>query len=106
MRIQSQCLGNSGADFFMGAAQSKEEIDKKYLFEIVSSVKTEVPTWPELKKNLKRLTAQRGEKSALAKSLGISRQVLGNWLSDDSQGTPNADFTLALLKWVKQQTSK
>ncbi len=108
-RMRADVLArNAGNMFFQNVSfsQRKEGIDNAVSHGIIGSVKTEVPTWPQLKRDLKRLTAQHGEKSALAKSLGISRQVLGNWLSDDSQGTPNADFTLALLKWVRQQTSK
>jgi transcriptional regulator with XRE-family HTH domain len=58
-----------------------------------------VPTWEQLKKEIARFTAKRGEKAALAAKLGVSRQVLGNWLSSDDQGTPNANLSLKLLDW-------
>ena len=84
----------------------KGRLDKKNASASVSNMRAEVPTWPELKKDIKRLTAQRGEKKALADKIGVSRQALGNWLSDDSQGTPNAALTLELLQWVRSRPSK
>jgi DNA-binding phage protein len=78
----------------------KDFLDKQNPHAIFADMRTEVPTWPELKKDIRRLTARRGEKKALAEKCGVSRQVLGNWLSDDSQGTPNSELTLKLLKWV------
>jgi transcriptional regulator with XRE-family HTH domain len=86
-------LRNSGKDMLYNASASGK----------LANMRTEAPTWSELKKDIKRLTAQRGEKKALAAICGVSRQVLGNWLSDDSQGTPTAELTLRLLKWVKEQ---
>jgi transcriptional regulator with XRE-family HTH domain len=68
----------------------------------------EVPTWAQLKKTIAKLTAGHGHKAALADELGVSRQVLGNWLSDGEQGAPNAELTLRLFKWSldpkRQQT--
>lgn len=68
----------------------------------------EVPTWPQLKKTIAKLTAGHGQKAALADELGVSQQVLGNWLSDGKQGAPNAELTLRLFKWSldpkRQQT--
>ena len=82
---------------------SKDNLDIEKESAIVSGMSLEEPTWPELKKKIIQRTIKRGEKAALAKRLGVSRQVLGNWLSDDSQGTPNAELTLTLLRWVKKQ---
>ena len=65
-----------------------------------------VPTWAQLKKDVARLTAGRGEKAALAAKLGVSRQVLGNWLSSDDQGTPNANLSLKLLDWVFEKMNE
>lgn len=59
----------------------------------------EVPTWAQLKKTIAGLTAAHGQKAALADELKVSRQVLGNWLSSDNQGAPNAELTLRLFKW-------
>jgi len=59
----------------------------------------DVPTWAQLKKTIITLAAGHGQKAALADELGVSRQVLGNWLSDGEQGAPNAETTLWLFKW-------
>lgn len=84
----------------------KDNLDIQKAPDNLSEMRSEVPTWPELKKTVLRLTTERGEKSALAKRLGVSRQVLGNWLSDDAQGTPNAELTLKLLTWVEERKRK
>ena len=72
-------------------------IDNKNHYDIIVPVKRKVPTWHELKREIIRLTSKRGEKSALARELKISRQVLGNWLSEDNLAVPNAEQTLELL---------
>jgi transcriptional regulator with XRE-family HTH domain len=86
--------------------KSKDLLDTPPESDKLEGMKTEVPTWPELKKKIIRLTGEHGAKAALAQKLGVSRQVLGNWLSDDSQGIPNAVFTLQLLDWVKATEGK
>lgn len=82
--------------------QSKFNLDINTPLDIVGDVKDKVPTWAELKREIIRLTSRRGQKSALAREMKISRQVLGNWLSDEAQGAPNAEQTLWLLHRVKQ----
>lgn len=84
----------------------KDNLDTLALPANLASMKSEVPTWPELKEDIKKMTAERGAKKALADEIKVSRQVLGNWLSDDAQGAPNADLTLELLKRVKQWKRK
>lgn len=69
----------------------------------------DVPTWTQLKKTIAQLTSGHGQKAALASELGVSKQVLGNWLSDGGQGAPNAELTLRLFKWSldpKRQSAK
>ena len=67
---------------------------------IVAGMKAkDVPTWAKLKKTIVSLTKAHGQKAALADELGVSRQVLGNWLADGEQGAPNAETTLRLFKW-------
>lgn len=56
-----------------------------------------IPTWPRLRKLIAEQTSERGAKAALAKTLGVSPQVLNNWLADREQGAPNAELTLKLL---------
>ncbi len=69
----------------------------------MSSKVLEVPTWEQLKKAVARLTSERGQKTALANELGVSRQVLGNWLSSNDQGAPNAELTLEVFRWVMKR---
>jgi transcriptional regulator with XRE-family HTH domain len=105
--MQKETAGNKVvANAGSGTAVGKSVLDKENLPAMLPGMRLEVPTWPELKKTIKRLTAERGEKKALADKIGVSRQVLGNWLSDASQGAPNADLTLELLKWSLGKTGK
>lgn len=86
------------------APESKSGVDKVKAIDTFGGVRAkeiEVPTWPDLKKSVSRLTANRGSKSALAGRLGVTRQVLNNWLSAES--LPNAVLTLELFRWVKEQ---
>ncbi len=54
--------------------------------------------WPELRERIKRVTAKRGRKAALAKAAHVSRQAVSAWLSD--AGAPNANTALFLREWV------
>ncbi len=66
-------------------------------------VKTEVPaiqSLPELLKAVRSRVQERGQKTALAKRLHVSRQAVDQWLSGDAK--PSADLTFELLKWVQQ----
>jgi transcriptional regulator with XRE-family HTH domain len=90
-----------------------EEINNsKFILDIdktrgnVCGVKAKVPTWTELRQEIIRFTCQRGQKSALARKMKISRQVLGNWLSGEARGAPNAEQTLWLLTWIEQQQKR
>ena len=82
-------------------ADTKDNLDNHSASATVAAMSSNVPTWLQLKKQIAKLTSERGAKAALADQLGVSRQVLGNWLSDDDQGAPNAALTLRLLKWVR-----
>ncbi len=86
--------------------KSKFNLDNVSLSDTIPGMGLEVPTWPALKKLVLQFTANHGAKAALAKELKVSRQVLGNWLSDNSQGMPNADLTLELLRRVWKPASK
>jgi transcriptional regulator with XRE-family HTH domain len=84
----------------ISASECKDIIDTKKPGVIVAVMSAkDVPTWPQLKKTITKLTSGHGQKAALADELGVSRQVLGNWLSDGEQGAPNAELTLRLFKW-------
>jgi transcriptional regulator with XRE-family HTH domain len=77
----------------------KDILDYKSGSVNVPGMRLDVPSWAQLKKTIARLTAERGAKAALAEELGVSRQVLNNWLSTDDQGRPDAELTLRLLQW-------
>jgi transcriptional regulator with XRE-family HTH domain len=61
------------------------------------------PVMPKLIERLKRATAQRGSKTALAKWLGVHRQCVTDWLSGQE---PGGEMTLRLLQWVELQERK
>lgn len=62
------------------------------------------PNLPELLKRLKRATEQRGQKSALAKFLGVSLVQVSQWLAGDRE--PGGKVTLRMLQWVQHQETK
>lgn len=78
------------------AAQNKVILDKSRTDDSVGGM-VSVPTWPQLRKLIAEQTSERGAKAALAAKLGVSPQVLTNWLVDREQGAPNAETTLKLL---------
>lgn len=59
------------------------------------------PVLPKLIERLKNATSDRGQKTALAKWLGVHRQCVTDWLSGKQE--PGGEITLRLLKWVEQQ---
>jgi hypothetical protein len=61
-------------------------------------VRAKSPLWDELKADIVRLTAARGMRAALARELGVSRQVLNGWLFGVS--APGAEQTLFLHQWA------
>jgi len=65
---------------------------------INDGVKTKVLSLPDLLNQLRKKTEKRGQKSALARKLKVSRQAVDQWLSGKSK--PSADATLELLKLV------
>lgn len=100
LKAEHEAAKRKATQVLAGTPSSKDIIDKEKPADTVAGVRLKVPTWIQLKKDIARFTAERGEKAALAAELGVSRQVLGNWLSDDAQGAPNAELTLRLLDWV------
>lgn len=61
-------------------------------------------TWKELKNRLKKVTADRGQKAAAAKFIGVDRSNLNRWLDDDQE--PGAEATFRLLEWVTAEEAK
>jgi DNA-binding transcriptional regulator YiaG len=80
-----------------------EHGEKSQLTNKASSLTSEVvkPVLPKLIERLKRATATRGKKSALAEWLGVHRQCVTDWLSGKQE--PGGEITLRLLQWVEQQ---
>ncbi len=92
------------------AAQSQEEnlsqalLDNKKIASNTCGVKTEdqaILSLPALLKAVRARVKERGQKTALANHLKVSRQAVDQWLSGDAK--PSADLTFALLNWVEQQ---
>lgn len=82
-------------------ASNIDKLDNELPAAKVGDVTSEVPTWPGLKAELLKLTVERGMKAWLADELGVSRQVVNNWLATSDQGRPDAENTLLLLRWAK-----
>jgi transcriptional regulator with XRE-family HTH domain len=59
------------------------------------------PVLPKLIERLRRATKHHGSKAALAKWLGVHRQMVTDWLSGKQE--PGGEITLRLLQWVEQQ---
>ncbi len=61
-------------------------------------------TVSELVKAVKRLTRERGKKTALAAEFGVSRQQLNGWLAGKCD--PSGQVALNLLNWVEKEEVK
>ena|ERR1044071_2689736 len=59
---------------------------------------------PNLLERLRKATAARGTKSALAKYLKVPLASVSQWLSGERE--PGGETTLRLLQWVEQQEAK
>lgn len=64
----------------------------------VEGVKSQLPT---LLERLKKASEPAGQKTALAKFLGVPLASVSRWLSGERE--PGGEITLQLLKWVEQQ---
>jgi hypothetical protein len=64
----------------------------------------DTPLWNELATEARRLIRHYGEKSNLARFLGVPRQRLHQYLMEKSAG-PDAERTLLLLAWVHARRS-
>ena len=77
---------------------SQEILDEGTLPADTAAVKTKIRSLPDLVKALRERTKMRGQKAALARKLGVSRQAVDQWLRGSAK--PSAETTLALLNWV------
>lgn len=67
----------------------------------IMSVKRQMPFFRD---RLKKATAQRGNKTVLAKFLGVPLASVSQWLSGKRE--PGGEITLKMLRWVEQQERK
>jgi len=63
-------------------------------------VKTKIRSLPDLLKAIREHTKLRGQKAALARAVGVSRQALDQFLHGEAK--PSAEITFKLLKQVEQ----
>lgn len=59
---------------------------------------------PRFRDRLRRATAARGNKAALAKFIGVSLSSISDWLAGRKE--PSGESTLKLLHWVEQQEAQ
>jgi len=64
----------------------------------------QISLWNPLRHRARRSAKAFGSQAALARYLGVSRQVLSTWLS--GAALPTAENTLQLLKWVEAEEAK
>lgn len=64
-----------------------------------------VNQWHRLKARIQKATGCPGEKSTLAKFLGVDLTQISRWLSN-SGPEPGADYALKMLQWVQERESK
>lgn len=81
-------------------SQKQAGLDMRNRLDDDALVKAKVESLPELLDEVRKKVSKRGQKSALAVKLGVSRQAVDQWLSGDSK--PSAELTFELLNWVKQ----
>jgi DNA-binding phage protein len=55
--------------------------------------------WQKLLVRVRRLVDAPGAKAGLARELGVTRQAVNKWLTEE--GAPSAEITLRLLEWVE-----
>lgn len=67
-------------------------------------VRKATPLLNALIERLREATVAFGEKSRLARDLGVAPQQLNAWLAGESE--PGGEATLAMLKWVEASERK
>jgi transcriptional regulator with XRE-family HTH domain len=68
------------------------------------TVRQPIESWPELRERLKRLTTQRGDRSALARKFKVTSSAVSEWMR--GKNMPSADLTLRLSAWVTTEEAK
>ena len=82
----------------------KIPVDNYTKRDIMPPVKRQIPTVQELMSLVAKLTNERGQRTSLAKHLGVRPQQLNEWLVGRKE--PNGQTTLQLLNWVQAEEEK
>lgn len=90
------------------SAQGKIAVEKSMLTYVSIVDKTEsVNQWHRLKQRIRNGASVPGDKSSLAKFLGVDLTQLSRWLANSkSAPEPGADYTLKMLQWVQERESR
>lgn len=93
------------SEFNYSALQEFQTYKKSELTLLSTSESIEgMNQWHKLKKRIRKVTSGPGEKSALAKFLGVDLTQLSRWLRDSENAPePLAGLALKMLEWVQQQ---
>jgi transcriptional regulator with XRE-family HTH domain len=81
-----------------GAAGTQAPLDKVAKPKAVGGGPGGIGSLPELLQAVRDRAGGRGQKAALARRLGVSRQAVEQWLSGAAK--PSAELTFKLLNWV------
>jgi hypothetical protein len=85
-------------------AQEKYQLTSDCALVTVSGVKENLLNLKSLVATINRLTRKPGGKSELAEHLGLPLASISRWLSGERE--PGGEYTLRLLRWVKQQQER
>ena len=97
-RIREKVLIPTSGNRVQGDLETKATLDKSRGSGQDADVKEKIRSLPVLLDALRERTKKRGQKSALARELNVSRQALDQWLSGKTK--PSAETTFELLKRV------
>jgi DNA-binding phage protein len=70
----------------------------------ITGVQNKIRNLKDLNARLKKVTAPRGAKAALAREFGVTRQAVDQWLSGESN--PSADIAIRLQHWKPKLPAK
>jgi len=84
--------------------KSKEPLDTPKLRPYIVGVKNNIRSLKDLVAHLRKVTAPRGSKAALAREFHVTRQAVNQWLSGES--APSADIAIRLQHWKPKPPEK
>jgi DNA-binding XRE family transcriptional regulator len=100
----SQLKAEHEAGVKLQPTQSKSMLDDAGVISHTVGVQNEIRDLKGLIERLKRVTAPRGAKAALAREFKVSRQAVNQWLSGESN--PSADIAIRLQYWKPKLPEK